>query len=182
MMFTYPLLALFSFSAAPADDVVLEGKMEKLTAEERNELPLDQIMSNVTMQPMVIYQVRIERRIRIRIPRRTSTRRSSFSSLADTPRTPPKWKARKIGNCIPMNGIAGVQISTTENRLMLYMRDSRIIRADLEKACRARDFYSGFYLEQSKDGQLCVDRDVLLTRSGSRCELDRIRQLVPDDD
>jgi hypothetical protein len=58
------------------------------------------------------------------------------------------------------------------------MRDRRIVQARLERACRARDFYSGFYLARSSDGKLCVDRDTLQSRSGANCKLTRFRQLV----
>jgi hypothetical protein len=61
---------------------------------------------------------------------------------------------------------------------MLYLRDQRIISANLEKACSARDFYSGFYVDQNSDGLLCVDRDKLHSRTGANCEVERMRQLV----
>jgi hypothetical protein len=64
------------------------------------------------------------------------------------------------------------------SRLILYMRDRRMLSATLERACRARDFYSGFYVDRTNDGQLCVDRDTLLSRSGANCKLTRIRQLI----
>ena len=64
------------------------------------------------------------------------------------------------------------------NRLVLYLRDQRMISVNLEKSCRARDFYSGFYVEKSKDGRLCVDRDKLQSRTGARCEVEAMRQLV----
>ncbi|MEM1132069.1 MAG: hypothetical protein AAGH53_03960 [Pseudomonadota bacterium] len=125
-----------------------------------------------------IMQMRIERRVVIRIPRTTSNRQP----LSDirTGQLSRNWEERKIGKCLTMNSIAGVQIASND-QMLLYLRDRRVIRAQLEKACRARDFYSGFYLEQSKDGRLCVERDVLHARSGNKCELKRIRQLVPKD-
>jgi hypothetical protein len=52
----------------------------------------------------------------------------------------------------------------------------------LNRACRARDFYSGFYVERASDGRICVDRDTLLSRSGANCKLTRIRQLVDADE
>jgi hypothetical protein len=57
-----------------------------------------------------------------------------------------------------------------------------MVTAELERTCHARDFYSGFYLERNSDGMVCVDRDTLLSRSGTNCKLSRIRQLVPADD
>ena len=86
---------------------------------------------------------------------------------------------RKIGKCVKLNTIAGVQ-PTRDNRLMLYTRDNLMIAANLEKACSARDFYSGFYIEPSEDGNLCIDRDQLQSRTGVKCKLSRLRQLVPE--
>lgn len=82
-----------------------------------------------------------------------------------------------MGKCVSVAGIAGVQ-PRRGNRLVLFMRDQRIVAADLERACSARDFYSGFYVERSEDGMLCVDRDRLQSRTGARCKLSRLRQLV----
>ena len=82
-----------------------------------------------------------------------------------------------MDKCIPVERIAGVQTGSG-NRLLLFLRDRRIVTASLEKSCRARDFYSGFYLERNEDGKLCADRDKLQSRSGANCEIDRMRQLV----
>jgi hypothetical protein len=62
------------------------------------------------------------------------------------------------------------------------MRDQRIIGAQLERSCRAREFYSGFYLSRSRDGRLCIDRDTLLSRSGASCTLSKMSRLVEDGD
>jgi hypothetical protein len=58
------------------------------------------------------------------------------------------------------------------------MRDRRVVSASLERSCSARDYYSGFYVERNSDGQICVRRDSLLSRSGANCKLTRLRQLV----
>lgn len=87
---------------------------------------------------------------------------------------------RKVGKCLAIGGIGGVQ-PDRGSRLLLYMRDRRLIVAELERSCRAKDFYSGFYLARTPDGQLCVDRDTLLSRSGMNCKLTRLRQLVESD-
>ena len=131
-----------------------------------------------TGRPIIYNQVRIDRRVVIRISPRSS-RAPRTQLMADLPNgeIPATFKERKIGKCIPVRGIAGVQAGNG-NRLIFYMRDQRIISANLEKACKASAYYSGFYVEPSKDGMLCVDRDVLQSRSGTNCELDRIRQLV----
>ncbi len=123
-------------------------------------------------------QVRIERRVIIRVAPQSRVRRQDMASNI-VPRQDPRQQMteRKIGKCLQVAGIAAVQ-PTSGNRLMLFMRDQRLMTARLEKACSARDFYSGFYVEKSKDGKLCVDRDKIRSRTGANCEIDRLRQLV----
>ena len=89
----------------------------------------------------------------------------------------PRFEERDKEKCVALQGIAGVQTGSG-NRLVLYLRDQRMISVNLEKSCRARDFYSGFYVEKNKDGRLCVDRDKLQSRTGARCEVEAMRQLV----
>jgi hypothetical protein len=121
-------------------------------------------------------QVRIERSITIRITPRAPPQ-------ADLPRFPQETASnlveRRMGSCVPVRGIAGVQVSR-DNRLLLFMRDDRIVSLGLEKGCRAKDFYLGFYVERQSDGQICVDRDRLQSRSGANCALTRMRQLVEE--
>jgi len=124
-------------------------------------------------------QVRIERRLVVRIsPRAPIVRQNMAADIVAAP-VPARTVERKFGKCVPVNGIAGVQ-PTRDNRLMLFMRDQRVITARLEKSCRANDFYSGFYVERSKDGMLCIDRDKLHSRTGANCEVNRMRQLVSE--
>jgi len=132
-------------------------------------------------RPQSAYQVRIERRTTIRIaPRRKPVQPNSFVGVPNQP-IGPRFIERKIGRCLPVSRIAGVQ-SKGGGEILLFLRDRRIVSARLERACSARDFYSGFYLSPNKDGNLCVQRDALQSRSGAKCKLTRIRQLieVPD--
>lgn len=139
------------------------------------------VLSVVTegFRPPTEHQVRIEQRITIRIAPRAGPMppplRPFMMDLPDQPRI----SERHVGKCLPISGIAGVQVGR-DNRLMAYLRDRRVISLGLEKGCRARDFYSGFYVERSPDGQICVDRDRLQSRSGANCALTRLRQLVED--
>lgn len=122
-------------------------------------------------------QVRIEQRVIVRIsPRRPASRQSLVADQA-TPEPARRYEERKMEKCIPVERIAAVQTGSG-NRLLLFLRDRRIVTASLEKSCRARDFYSGFYLEQNEDGKLCADRDKLQSRSGANCEVSRLRRLV----
>ncbi|PLK24878.1 hypothetical protein C0V72_03830 [Porphyrobacter sp. TH134] len=128
-------------------------------------------------QSAIVHQVRIEQRVVVRIaPQPLAARQSLLAELprrADTARFEEQGKEK----CVPLSGIAGVQTGSG-NRLVLFLRDRRMIAVNLEKSCRARDFYSGFYVEKSKDGRLCVDRDRLQSRTGARCEVDTMRRLV----
>ena len=122
-------------------------------------------------------QVRIEQRVLIRITPRPPAARQNL--LADLPQREiaTRFEERRKEKCLALEGIAGVQTGSG-NRLVLYLRDQRMISVSLEKACRARDFYSGFYVEKNKDGRLCVERDKLQSRTGARCEVEAMRQLV----
>ncbi|MEL7189297.1 MAG: hypothetical protein AAGK17_07075 [Pseudomonadota bacterium] len=122
-------------------------------------------------------QTRIEQRVIIRIsPQRVSNGNEMLNRL---PRQSlnARYVERKTDKCLAVDGIAGVQTGSG-NRLLLFLRDKKIITVNLEKACRARDFYSGFYVEKNKDGKLCVNRDRLHSRTGVKCEVQRMRQLV----
>ncbi len=123
-------------------------------------------------------QVRIQKRVIIRVPRRRSV---VSSALADITRRsgPTKYTQKKIGKCLPMNNILGVQ-RFGDRYLDLVTKDRKQIRARLEKKCQARSFYSGFYMEKSGDGRICAGRDILHSRTGSKCEIDRFRLLVPE--
>ncbi len=123
-------------------------------------------------------QVRIERRVIVRITPSPNPIRQNL--MAELPRrsAQPRFMERPFGDCLPVSSIAGVQ-ADRGNRLLLFLRDRRLVLANLEKSCSSRDFYSGFYLESSDDGRLCVDRDKLMSRSGAKCELSSMTRLVP---
>lgn len=123
-----------------------------------------------------VRQIRIEQRVIVRISPRRMQQNELLARLPQQSLN-TEYEERKMAKCLPVNRISGVQTGSG-NRLMLFTRDNRIISVNLEKACRARDFYSGFYVEKNADGQLCVDRDKLQSRSGAKCEVERMRQLV----
>ncbi len=128
-------------------------------------------------QPVEQGQVRIEQRVIMRISPRPRPSREDL--LAERPRGEPSApiEERKIGSCVQISGIASVG-TAPDDRLILFMRDRRIVSASLERSCRARDFYSGFYVHPSEDGRICVKRDKIQSRAGTKCELRQLRQLV----
>ena len=138
--------------------------------------PLDAFNDEQTVR-----QIRIEQRVIVRISPRQSRNRNELLAQLPQESLRTRYEERKMEKCLPVNRIAGVQTGSG-NRLLLFMRDNRIDSVNLEKACRARDFYSGFYVERNEDGQLCVDRDELQSRSGAKCEVERMRQLVAVED
>jgi hypothetical protein len=132
--------------------------------------------------PESAWQVRIERRMTIRItPLSPQPRRTDMLFGVPNRAIGPRFEERRMGKCLSVSAISGVQ-PNGGNRLLLFMRDERIVSAELERACRARDFYSGFYLSQNNDGKLCVGRDQLQSRSGVNCKLSSLRRLVESDD
>jgi len=171
----------------PAEPVAADAPTEQLVkrqpveaAEEFQEgLPFRLIAEDFRAQDA--NQVRIEERVTIRVVPRPQP--VGPNMLMDLPgrAVGPRFLERKMGKCLKVGNIAGVQ-ANGGSQLLLFTRDRRIVSADLERSCRARDFYSGFYLSRSSDGRLCVDRDTLLSRSGANCKLTRMRQLVEPDD
>lgn len=131
-----------------------------------------------SFEPDSAWQVHIEQRMTIRVAPRAAmpVPRDMFAALPQR-LSGPRFSERKIGKCLPTAAIVGVE-PNGPNNLILFMRDRRMINAELERSCLARSFYSGFYLSRSTDGNVCVDRDTLLSRSGTACKLSRIRQLI----
>lgn len=125
----------------------------------------------------VVQQVRIEQRVVIRITPQPSAARQNLLAEAPQRAATTRFEERGKEKCVPLEDIAGVQTGSG-NRLVLFLRDRRMLSVNLEKSCRARDFYSGFYVEKSKDGRLCVSRDKLRSRTGASCEVEVMRQLV----
>ncbi len=125
----------------------------------------------------VANQVRIERRVILRIsPQPSRARGSNLLAQLPSQATPTRLVEQSMTQCLPANNIVGV--SDSGSRLIIYMRDRSLISAQLEKACSPRDFYLGFYVERNADGQLCADRDRLLSRAGAKCRISELNRLV----
>ncbi|MFM5917188.1 MAG: hypothetical protein ACKOOL_06600 [Novosphingobium sp.] len=123
-------------------------------------------------------QVSIEQRVTIRInPRPAPMPNIANFASANADTGEPRLVERKAGKCLQLGAIAGVQ-PLDSDRLLLILRDNRLFTAKLNKGCQAREFYSGFIVKRNADGQVCVSRDELLSRSGSSCQVSGFRQLV----
>lgn len=127
--------------------------------------------------PMPAEQVSIEQRVTIRINPRPAPLPDRTDLFETGSNREPRFIERKMGKCVPLTGIAGIQPASS-NKLLLIMRDDRLVTAQLEKGCQAREFYSGLIVKRAADGQLCVDRDTLMSRSGANCQVVGFRQIV----
>ncbi len=115
-----------------------------------------------------IAQIIVHERLIVRVPATT--------------RTPPivRWKQKRGPRCIAADGFAGAAVMAPDS-IDLLARGGQRVRAELEDACPALDYYSGFYLTPSPDRKLCAGRDAIHARSGGECQIKRFRLLVPAD-
>ena len=127
------------------------------------------------IEPAESRQVRIERRVILRIsPAPGAMRQSLMAESAQASR--PRVVEQPFSDCVEAQRIGGV--AERGDRLMLFLRDRRTLSAQLEKGCSPREFNRGFYMEPSEDGMLCVKRDRLMSRSGAKCQVARLREMV----
>lgn len=148
--------------------------------------PLTAIAEPATDQTSSFWQVVIEQQLIIRVP----AQRSQLNNFAAGPmrskratELPIVWKEKNAPKCVAMRNILGMQ-AVQRDSIDLITRQKQRLRAQLNRGCRALDFYAGFYMQGSKDGKLCEDRDEIHARTGARCEIDKFRLMVPvrDDD
>ncbi|WP_156930357.1 hypothetical protein [Sphingomonas jaspsi] len=119
--------------------------------------------SNV--QPEVVRRVVIQDEVIFRIPIR--------------PRTvvPIVWDEHKGPKCIPAGAIAGALLSGASS-IDFVLRDRSRVRAKMDSDCQALDYYGQFYL-QPENGMVCAKRDVIRSRIGGTCRIDKFRKLTP---
>lgn len=132
--------------------------------------PVPSQIVNEMPQVIEMAQMRIQQRIIIRVP---------AMSPPPLPQRPLKLKEIKGPKCVPLNQLAGAAIGQNDS-VDLYLRGGSRLRAKLDDDCPALDYYSGFYINPTADGQVCQRRDMLHTRSGGQCRIERFRMLVPD--
>ena len=90
---------------------------------------------------------------------------------------PPQvvWTEHKGPKCIHAGDIRGAFLSGNDH-VDFIMRGKTMFRAELEENCPALDFYNGFYLSSS-DEKVCARRDVVRSRIGASCGIERFREL-----
>ena len=87
-----------------------------------------------------------------------------------------EWVEKKGPKCLPIRTIRRALLSGPE-QVDFILGNNRRIRAHLDEDCPALDFYGGFYL-QLQDDRLCAGRDMIRSRMGSSCTIERFRMLV----
>lgn len=143
------------------------------------EVPRDLLVQPEGHQPVSAEQVSIQQRVTIRVSPRSAPMPMNplmFDTELDAGRG-PRFIERKMGDCLPIAAIAGVQ-AIDNSRLLLILNDRRMVTAKLEKGCQGREFYSGFIVARNSDAQICVGRDRLQSRSGMGCQVTGFRQLI----
>ena len=89
---------------------------------------------------------------------------------------PQRWVEKRGPKCIAAGDLGGAIVGS--RTVDLVLRGGERVRATLDGDCPALDFYSGFYLKPSADGQICAGRDTIRSRSGDSCEISGFRRLV----
>lgn len=107
----------------------------------------------------------VEERLIIRVP------------VAPRPRVRVRWEEEKGPKCIPAGAIAGAFLSGPDS-IDFVMRGRRLVRAKFDSDCEGLDFWGGFYM-QPEDRRICADRDVIRSRVGGSCRIEKFRSLVP---
>lgn len=159
-------------AAHEAATLPAQGKPDLGRAEPR---PFRQFQDSY--RPDVRNQVHIEQRVIIRISPGPPTVREERPGRFPRHDRRARYKEKKFKGCIPIEDISGSEPSE-DSRLLLFMRDHRVLSAALDRACDPDDFYLGFYIERNADGMLCSKRDKLQARTGATCEVARLSQLV----
>lgn len=140
-------------------------------------------------QSGVYMQVRVESRVILRVPRLRLVSSGGTAASVGT-----KFSEKKAKKCFAARQFVGFRDTATEKTgsdkskadakpsdkqsLELLTRDGMRVRAYLGNGCLAREFYAGAYVERSKDGNICEDRDIIHARTGAKCEIEKFRLVV----
>ncbi len=118
-------------------------------------------------EPPTVRRVIIRGQLIVRVPVRPRSRTVSPQAffLRDGPR------------CLPSRRIAGALISGPRS-VDFVLANRQRLRVEMDSDCPTLDFYGGFYLQPS-DEQLCADRDVIRTRMGGSCKIEKFHLLEP---
>jgi hypothetical protein len=119
--------------------------------------------------PTEFAQVTVRQQIIVRVPVRA---RRPVPRVREV-----EWKeAEKGPKCVKAKNIAGAAL-LGQDSVDLILRDNSRVRAKLESSCPALDYYYGFYITPGEDGRVCADRDLIRSRVGGKCEIEKFRNL-----
>jgi hypothetical protein len=90
---------------------------------------------------------------------------------------PVEWTEHKGPKCIPANMLAGAILSGPSS-IDFVLRNRQRVRALMDTDCPALDFYKNFYL-QPDDDYVCAKREIIRSRAGGSCRIEKFRTLVP---
>jgi hypothetical protein len=117
-------------------------------------------------QPMEVRRVVVRDEIIIRVPVRV---RRIAPDL--------QWIEHKGPKCIHTKDLRGALLSGPDS-VDFILRGKKRMRASFDTRCPALDFYGGFYLNTGDD-EICAGRDVIRSRVGSGCVIDKFHRLAP---
>lgn len=92
------------------------------------------------------------------------------------PRADADVKETRGPKCVARSKIAGATLSSPKS-IDLTLHSGTRLRAKLQNRCPAIDYYAGFYLNPTVDGDICADRDAFHARSGGECQIDVFNKL-----
>jgi hypothetical protein len=121
--------------------------------------------------PAIGGSISIHEQVVIRIPQAPRP-----STAPDAPQI--TWRERRGPHCVETSRIAGATLLGPTG-FDLVMRGGGRLRVHLESSCPALDYYRGFYVTAAKDGRICADRDIVRSRAGGACQIERFRSLRP---
>ena len=88
-----------------------------------------------------------------------------------------RWREGRGPKCLDAREIVAATM-LSENSVDLILRDKRRVRARLSSRCPALDYYYGFYIRPTADGKVCAERDIIRSRMGGQCGIERFRALT----
>jgi uncharacterized protein YcaQ len=111
-------------------------------------------------------QVIVREQIVVRVP----------ANLRDAQGPTIRWKEKKGPKCVAARQVIAAAL-ISPGSVDLLLRDRSRLRAKLDSSCPALDYYYGFYVTPNPDGMICADRDVIRSRMGGECGIDKFRTL-----
>ena len=119
-------------------------------------------------EPTRFAQLIIREQIIIKVPMRARQAPITAPSI--------RWRESRGPKCVAARSILGASL-LSENSVDLILRDGSRVRARLSSRCPALDYYYGFYIRPDEDGMVCAERDLIRSRMGGQCGIDRFRSL-----